>query len=193
MRRAIRINASKVAIARWYQRSKSNGGECWPCATNFEGSRLGWQKLFWELELLQGWWWWTLWHYWVYHCHHWVTWWCFCHALLSPFYWRIILQRWNPEGSLVIRNKIRYLKRWFHSWRISLLRTLSSLIIPSHQNMKKTWKTQVLKVKFKCDDNYFEINYEIWSYGFGWKFSRYLFWPCFFKSLSVCYNWWKVL
>jgi hypothetical protein len=39
MRRVIRINASKVAIARWYQRSKSNGGECWPCATNFEGSR----------------------------------------------------------------------------------------------------------------------------------------------------------
>ncbi len=75
MRRVIRINASKEANP-----MEVSVGLV-PLTLREVGQ--GWQKLFWELELLQGWWWWTLWHYWVYHCHHWVTWWCFCHALLS--------------------------------------------------------------------------------------------------------------
>jgi len=31
------------------------------------------------------------------------------------------------------------------------------------------------------------------KFRFRLKFSRHLFWPYFFKGMSICYNWWKGL
>jgi hypothetical protein len=33
--------------------------------------------------------------------------------------------------------------------------------------------------------------YKLWSPWFRWKFSRFLFWPCFFQSMLICYYWQK--
>jgi hypothetical protein len=48
-------------------------------------------------------------------------------------------------------------------------------------------------VKFECNNDYLGINCKTWSSRFGWKFSRYLFWPCFFKGLLICCKWLKGL
>jgi hypothetical protein len=50
-----------------------------------------------------------------------------------------------------------------------------------------------MKMQIWYHDSYFEVNSNLWNFGWDGKLSRDLFWTCFLQGLSICNCWRKNL